>query len=170
MRTIGLEEESPSLLAEPPGSRTVCLIASIGVSVCCGKLASLRYAGRSTTARTSDLIRRRKAAVSPICRRSRRFREPGNVRIVHVASSMIVQPARVEVHFSGSYQKQPDERRYGRSRQGVAIYATGRPIGYAGRGIAADLLRKAGCAVTVAPEGPEAIISAAPRSRGRSAT
>ena len=44
--------------------------------------------------------------------------------------------------------------------------ATGRPIRYAGRGIAADLLRKVGCAVTVAPEGPEAIISAAPRSRG----
>ena len=41
--------------------------------------------------------------------------------------------------------------------------ATGRPIGYAGRGIAADRLRKMGCAVTVIPEGPEAIISATPR-------
>jgi len=38
--------------------------------------------------------------------------------------------------------------------------ATGRPIVYAGKGIAADLLRQIGCAVTVTPEDPEAISSA----------
>ena len=43
--------------------------------------------------------------------------------------------------------------------------AAGRPIDHADRGIAADLLRKAGCAVTAAPEGFENRISAAPRSR-----
>jgi colanic acid biosynthesis glycosyl transferase WcaI len=35
--------------------------------------------------------------------------------------------------------------------------ATGKPIIYAGRGIATDLLRQIGCAVTVPPENPEAI-------------
>jgi glycosyltransferase involved in cell wall biosynthesis len=35
--------------------------------------------------------------------------------------------------------------------------ATGRPIIYAGKGIAADLMRQIGCAVTVPPENPEAI-------------
>lgn len=38
--------------------------------------------------------------------------------------------------------------------------ATGRPIVYAGKGIAADLLRQIGCAVTVPPEDPEAISAA----------
>jgi len=35
--------------------------------------------------------------------------------------------------------------------------ATGRPMIYAGKGIATDLLRQIGCAVTVPPEDPEAI-------------
>jgi glycosyltransferase involved in cell wall biosynthesis len=35
--------------------------------------------------------------------------------------------------------------------------AAGRPIVYAGRGIAADLLREIGCAETVPPEDPRAI-------------
>jgi glycosyltransferase involved in cell wall biosynthesis len=35
--------------------------------------------------------------------------------------------------------------------------AAGRPIVYAGRGIAADLLRELGCAETVPPEDPRAI-------------
>jgi colanic acid biosynthesis glycosyl transferase WcaI len=38
--------------------------------------------------------------------------------------------------------------------------ATGRPIIYAGKGVAADLLRQIGCAVTVSPEDPEAICAA----------
>ncbi len=38
--------------------------------------------------------------------------------------------------------------------------ATGRPIVYAGKGAAADLLRQIGCAMTVAPEAPEAISAA----------
>lgn len=35
--------------------------------------------------------------------------------------------------------------------------ATGRPMIYAGKGIATDLLRQTGCAVTIPPEDPEAI-------------
>ena len=38
--------------------------------------------------------------------------------------------------------------------------ATGRPIVYAGRGVAVDLLHQIGCALTVPPENPEAISSA----------
>jgi glycosyltransferase involved in cell wall biosynthesis len=38
--------------------------------------------------------------------------------------------------------------------------ATGRPIVYAGKGIAADLLSRIGCAVTVTPDDPEAISTA----------
>jgi glycosyltransferase involved in cell wall biosynthesis len=38
--------------------------------------------------------------------------------------------------------------------------AAGRPIIYAGKGIAADLLRQLGCAVTVPPEDPEALSAA----------
>jgi colanic acid biosynthesis glycosyl transferase WcaI len=38
--------------------------------------------------------------------------------------------------------------------------ATGRPMIYAGKGIAADLLRQIGCAVTVPPEDPDAIKAA----------
>jgi colanic acid biosynthesis glycosyl transferase WcaI len=38
--------------------------------------------------------------------------------------------------------------------------ATGRPIVYAGRGVAADLLRQIGCAVTVPPGEPESISTA----------
>jgi len=38
--------------------------------------------------------------------------------------------------------------------------ATGRPIVYAGKGVAADLLRQMGCAVTVTPEDPEALSAA----------
>ena len=38
--------------------------------------------------------------------------------------------------------------------------ATGRPIVYAGRGVAVDLLHQIGCALTVPPENPEAITDA----------
>lgn len=38
--------------------------------------------------------------------------------------------------------------------------ATGRPIVYAGRGVAVDLLSQIGCAITVPPENPEAISGA----------
>jgi glycosyltransferase involved in cell wall biosynthesis len=38
--------------------------------------------------------------------------------------------------------------------------ATGRPIVYAGKGVAADLLHQIGCGVTVTPEDPEALSAA----------